>query len=73
MGVMTRRVGEAFVITSDRDANGVHAKSVKKRLIDTYQVWTGKQWSSTAEEAMTFVSIDAADDYLRANFAKIMA
>jgi hypothetical protein len=73
MGIMSRRVGERFVITSDRDAEGVEAKTVKKRLNDTYQVWTGSKWSAVVDDAQSFSSMDDADEYVRANFARIMA
>lgn len=73
MGVMARQVGELFIVTSDRDAEGVHAKTVRKRLLDTYQVWTGSQWSTVASEAVTFTTMDEADEYVRANYTRIMA
>lgn len=72
MGVMTRNQGEIFVITSDRilgEAKNAHAA---KKLSSTYLVWTGDTWSSVKTEAKTFETVDAADEYIRANSNRVM-
>jgi hypothetical protein len=71
MGILTRQQGDAFVITSDRTADAVASRQAPRRLSDVYQVWTGVAWSTNMAEALSFVSLDAADEYVRANFSKV--
>ena len=73
MGVVPRQVGEQFLITSDRAADGVTARRAPPRLQETFQVWTGRGWSTTVGDAQAFVTLDEAEDYLRSHFAQIMA
>ena len=42
-------------------------------MSDVYEVWTGKSWSPATEEAITFDSLDEADEYVRANYAQVTA
>jgi len=72
MGIMARREGDTFVITSDRTS---HAETTKRapRVSLVCQVWTGAHWSRNTNTAMRFGSCDAADEYLRANFARVIA
>lgn len=72
MGILTRRQGDVFVITSDRpsDASSPTTRA-PARLTDVYQVWTGARWSTSREDAVSFASLDAADEYVRANFSKV--
>ena len=73
MGVMTRKSGESFIITSDRIVGELPvSRAPKKQVSDLYQVWTGDGWSATASDAKTFTAIGAADDYVRANFGQVM-
>jgi len=71
MGILTRRQGNDYVITSDHTADEASPKHAPRRLNDTYQVWTGAAWSSVMTEAMTFASLDDADEYVRAHYAKV--
>jgi hypothetical protein len=71
MGILTRQQGETFVITSDRIADAVPSRQAPRRLSDVYQVWTGATWSTNMAEALSFASMDAADEYVRANFSKV--
>lgn len=75
MGVMPRKSGENFIITSDRTAGELPTKAVpKKRLADdAFQVWTGSGWSPSHDAAAVFSGLDAADDYIRANFNRVMS
>jgi hypothetical protein len=75
MGILTRQQGDVFVITSDRAAGApLTARAPARfRLTDAYEVWTGTSWSPAKDDAMSFRSIDAADEYVRANLSKIMA
>ena len=73
MGVMTRKSGEEFVITSDRIAGELPSITApKKRGSDVYQVWTGDGWSESLADAKTFTAFDAADEYTRENFNRVM-
>jgi hypothetical protein len=73
MGVIARKQGERFVITSDRTADeGPKHRAPKNRPMDVYQVWTGAQWSTEPAEAATFPTLDGADEYVRAHYARVM-
>jgi hypothetical protein len=73
MGVMTRKSGESYIITSDRIAGQVSTKRAPdKRASGVYQVWTGNGWSATMNEAATFTGNDSADEYIRVNYARVM-
>jgi hypothetical protein len=73
MGVMTRKSGESYIITSDRVAGQIPtSKAPKKMVSDVYQVWTGTGWSATVTDAATFTESDSADEYIRANYARVM-
>jgi hypothetical protein len=73
MGIMPRTQGDQFVITSDRHSDGSPSSRIQKRLSETYQVWTGVRWSTVMAEAKTFKTMDDADEYVRANYALVMA
>jgi hypothetical protein len=74
MGVIARKSGESFIITSDRTAGELPMKSApKKRATDeVFQVWTGSDWSTSQAAAAIFSGLEAADDYIRANFDRVM-
>jgi hypothetical protein len=74
MGVIPRKSGENFIITSDRIADEPpKGHAPKKTMTDVFQVWTGDGWSAMLPAAVVFSALDAADDYIRANYARIMA
>ena len=74
MGVMPRKSGEKFIITSDRVAGELPSSRIpKKPLLEVFQVWTGDGWSATITDATSFTAIDVADEYIRANYARVMA
>jgi hypothetical protein len=61
-----------FRVSSDRFATDAPtARPPKARLSDSIAVWTGDNWSAVMTEAMTFVTLDDADEYVRANFSKV--
>ncbi len=73
MGVMARKSGEEFIITSDRVLGEVtSSRAPKKRHSEVFQVWTGNTWSATVTEAKTFTTLDVADEYMRANYIQVM-
>jgi hypothetical protein len=72
MGVMTRDRGEVFVITSDRNPDEAPSKRVAKKMSNSYWVWTGESWSAVMADARTFATMDAADEYIRANSERVM-
>lgn len=71
MGVMPRKSGEQFIITSDRVVGELPSNRIPKKPL--FQVWTGNAWSATIADATTFTAVDVADEYIRANFARVMA
>jgi hypothetical protein len=74
MGVMARKAGEEFIITSDRVVGEVPSvRAPKKRVAEVYQVWTGHAWSPTMTDAKTFTTLDVADEYVRANYGQVMS
>jgi hypothetical protein len=73
MGVMSRKSGDNFIITSDRLAGELPVKHApKKPLNGVFQVWTGDGWSQSIDAAVSFSEIEAADDYIRENFDRVM-
>lgn len=72
MGVMARQRDDKYVITSDRLVADSPGKGAPKRTSADDAVWTGDGWSLVLSEAMTFPSLDAADEYVRANYPRIM-
>ncbi|HEY5315295.1 MAG TPA: hypothetical protein VIK18_22375 [Pirellulales bacterium] len=73
MGILSRAQGDQYVITSDRSSDGSPSSRIQKRLSETYQVWTGDKWSTAMADAKTFKTMDDADEYVRANYAQVMA
>lgn len=71
MGILTLRQGDVFVIASDRTSDAAPSKQAPRRQIAICQVWNGASWSTNIGEAMSFISLDQADEYVRANFAKV--
>ena len=71
MGILTRRQGTKYVITSDRDSHDAPSNRPPRRLADAYRVWTGADWSTSAASALMFDSLDEADDYVRAHYSKV--
>ena len=72
MGVMPRKLGEDFIITSDRVPGEHPSGRPPNRVAKAYQVWTGDGWSATLTDATTFSAIDGVEEYIRANFARVM-
>ena len=74
MGVMPRKSGEKFIITSDRVAGELPSDRIpKKTPHEVFQVWTGHEWSATITDATFFTDIDVADESIRANYTRVMA
>ena len=73
MGILTRQQGDVFVITSDRSSDAAPTTRAPARLTDIYQVWTGARWSISKTDAISFASLAEADEYVRANSAKVTA
>jgi hypothetical protein len=72
MGILTRKQGAAFIIGSDRSmSDAPTSRPPKVRLTDSLAVWTGAAWSNITTEALMFGTLDDADEYVRANFAKV--
>jgi hypothetical protein len=72
MGILTRQQGDVYVISSDRASSAPQTTRAPSRSGESYEVWTGDCWSAARDDAMPFASLDAADDYVRQNLARIM-
>ena len=73
MGVMIRKQGELFVITSDRVTGDLPSKSAPKRnKDDTFRVWAGDKWSTNASNAQAFKTMEEADQFVKSNSARVM-
>ena len=72
MGIMSRKLGEQFVVTNDRMAGEAPSNSAPKRPV-SFRVWTTTGWSAEHQNATTFPSLDLADEFVRANYAKVSA
>jgi hypothetical protein len=70
MGIMTRLKGEKFIITSDRNLSDAPSRAPKVHT-DFPVAWTGTEWSTTLTDAMPFASEEEADEYTRANYARL--
>jgi len=72
MGILTLQQGEEYVITSDRCTTDAPTKRApKRRPSANYQVWTGDAWSPAKIAAMSFGTLDEADEYVRANYCRL--
>ncbi len=71
MGILTRQQDETFVISSDHIINGPPSKRAPNKVNGPYLVWTGTAWSDNMSEALCFTSLDDADEYVRANYARL--
>ena len=71
MGIMTRRQGEGYVITSDRVSHASVTKRAPRKIAEVFQVWTGTAWSTDMAAALSFRTIDDADEYVRSHFAQV--
>ena len=72
MGILTLQQGEKYVISSDRNMTDAPVnRPPKGRPSGNYQVWTGDQWSLVKTDAMTFSTLDEADEYVRANYRRL--
>jgi hypothetical protein len=71
MGIMTRRQGEGYVITSDRASHASPTKRAPRKIAEVFQVWTGTIWSADLTAAIVFPTIDEADEYVRSHFAQV--
>jgi hypothetical protein len=71
MGILTRQLGEAYIITSDTVTDEAPRKRAPRRMTGKYRVWTGDGWSTDMSAAKTFASMEQADEYVRANYARV--
>jgi len=72
MGILTLRQDGGYVITSDRSMTDAPVKRAPKgKPSVNYQVWTGVSWSLVKTDAMTFGTLDDADEYVKANYPRL--
>jgi hypothetical protein len=72
MGILTRQQGVQFIISSDQELDQKGAKRAPRIQSDVYRVWTGFDWSTNQSDALSFDSLDDADEYVRANYNKVV-
>jgi hypothetical protein len=72
MGVLTRQQGTQYVISSDLEPDQKGNKRAPRIQDGIYQVWTGAEWSTNLSNALSFDSLDEADEYVRANFSRLV-
>jgi hypothetical protein len=72
MGILTVQHNGRFVITSDRSMSDAPVnRPPKAKLSSSFQVWAGDAWSLVKTDAMTFDTLDAADEYVKANYRRL--
>jgi len=72
MGILTLQQGGKYVVSSDRSVTDAPVrKAPKARTSGDYQVWTGEIWSLVKTDAMTFDTLDEADQYVKANYRRL--
>jgi hypothetical protein len=73
VGILTRKRGETYIITSDRGSHAAPTPKAPKRMTDPYRVWAGASWSMLPDDAEIFDTLDNADEYVRVNYALVSA
>jgi hypothetical protein len=69
MGILTLQQDGKYVISSDRSMTDAPVnRPPKGKPSGEYEVWTGDAWSSLKTDAMTFATLDEADEYVKANY-----
>jgi hypothetical protein len=72
MGILTLQQDGKYVISSDRSITDAPVNRPPKwRPSSDYQVWAGDRWSLVKTDAMTFVTLDDADEYVKANYSRL--
>jgi hypothetical protein len=72
MGILTLQRDGRYVISSDRSITDAPvSRPPKANLSGDYRVWTGDAWSLVQTDAMTFDTLDDADEYVKANYARL--
>ena len=72
MGILTLGQDGKYVITSDRGITDAPTNSPPKgKPSGNYQVWTGDAWSLVKTDAMTFGTLDEADEYVKVNYRRL--
>ncbi len=72
MGILTVQFDDKYVVSSDRCVTDapVNRPPKGKPSADNL-VWTGGGWSRVRADAMTFGTLDEADEYVKANYARL--
>jgi hypothetical protein len=72
MGILTLEQDGKYVISSDRSITDAPVnRPPKGRPSTNYQVWTGDSWSLVKTDAITFDTLDEADEYVKANYHRL--
>lgn|ERR1041385_232548 len=72
MGILTRKQGTGYVIGSDRLlSDAPTTRPPKSPVAASIAVWTGDAWSAVMDDAITFDTLDAADEYVKANYTRV--
>lgn len=72
MGILTLQQDGKYVISSDRSMTDAPVnRPPKGKPSPDYEVWTGNAWSLLKADAMTFDTLDDADEYVKANYRRL--
>ena len=73
MGIQTKQHDGKYLISSDRGMKDAPVgRPPRGNPSDTYQFWTGEAWSLVQADAMTFNTLDEADEYVKANYPRLV-
>jgi hypothetical protein len=72
MGILTLQQDGKYIVSSDRSMTDAPVnRPPKGKPSGDYEVWTGNSWSSIKSDAMTFRTLDEADEYVKANYRRL--
>jgi hypothetical protein len=72
MGILTLQQDGKYVISSDRCVTDAPVnRPPKGKRSGDFEVWTGNSWTLLKSDAMTFSTLDEADEYVKANYRRL--
>lgn len=72
MGILTLQLDGKYVVSSDRCVTDAPVnRPPKGRPSADNLIWTGSAWSAVKTDALTFGTLDEADEYVKAHYARL--